>query len=889
MDKMGNRGAATRVAGALIAVLGATAGSAGGAEAGHSTPGGTDYPNGGMVLVGTAFAEHPEQILRCSVIDAEAGYAYFGTYTAPGRVIKVALGSGDNAPTRIGEVTLTPDENKLRCAVIDPENGYAYFGTEDTFKGSAIVKVALGEGDDPPRRIGSARLTYDQGTPLSGVIDQARGYAYFSGGRASLDPGTVMKIALGSGDVPPRLVGTIEFEESELTPLAGVIDPDAGYAYFHTGNKVVKVALGSGDDVPIRVGAAILDVSDGVAGSGMIDPEAGYAYYGSATAIARVVKVALGEGDAPPVRLGALILNADGAYADSGFIDVAAGRLYLGIGSIAPNGARIVEVSVGEGDSLPTRVGAGSLAAGEDGAVCAVGDPAAGYGYIGANHGRVAKVSLGAGDILPARVAVTPMNTGEGALVSCAMDTVNGHIYATTSSAVVKFDAGDASAPPVRIGALPLQPADGSARRILMDSQAGHAYVVARPSNGRTKVVKLALDPEESQPSRIGDVLLATTDGQPGCAAIDSGAGFAYIGAALSAGRVTKVDLGEGDAIPARVGALVLDSGETSLSCVVIDPSAGYAWFGTGTSPGRVIKVALGEGDALPVRIGAITLEATENSLVCAVADPTTGYGYFGTSLGKLVRVGLGAGDSPPVRVSSLSMDAMTGAAAIDVAGRRACFGTSGGWFGSGRIAQVNLDTFSEDGGIELPISFAYPRAAALGPGADALYLALDSQPGRLYKVMLRSGRRGEINASRVEMPEWGRIEELRFFSGEPEGNLRLAVYDDGRPRNLLWHSGVVANHADNAEIAVPIAEGQPTELAIEAGTYWLAWQTDTTAEVGSLSRKDYSDGFTFPHGFATAPSSIYEGASVATDEVWTLYMTYTKIDGAPASTWTIW
>ena len=64
-----------------------------------------------------------ESEIVSAVIDTLNGYAYFGTETTPGKVIKVSLGSGSALPTRIGTLTLDTRENDLYTAVIDPSNG----------------------------------------------------------------------------------------------------------------------------------------------------------------------------------------------------------------------------------------------------------------------------------------------------------------------------------------------------------------------------------------------------------------------------------------------------------------------------------------------------------------------------------------------------------------------------------------------------------------------------------------------------------------------------------------------------------------------------------------------------------------------------------------------
>ena len=66
-------------------------------------------------------------------------FAYFGTKTFPGRVIKVMLSDF----TRVGALILDSGENSLVSAVIDQPNGFAYFGT-NTSPGK-IIKVDLSD------------------------------------------------------------------------------------------------------------------------------------------------------------------------------------------------------------------------------------------------------------------------------------------------------------------------------------------------------------------------------------------------------------------------------------------------------------------------------------------------------------------------------------------------------------------------------------------------------------------------------------------------------------------------------------------------------------------------------------------------------------------------
>ena len=49
--------------------------------------------------------------LKAAVIDQPKQFGYFATYTAPSRIIKVALGVGNAAPTRVSVRNLNTGED----------------------------------------------------------------------------------------------------------------------------------------------------------------------------------------------------------------------------------------------------------------------------------------------------------------------------------------------------------------------------------------------------------------------------------------------------------------------------------------------------------------------------------------------------------------------------------------------------------------------------------------------------------------------------------------------------------------------------------------------------------------------------------------------------------
>jgi len=401
-----------------------------------------------------------------------------------------------------------------------------------------------------------------------------------------------------------------------------------------------------------------------------------------------------------------------------------------------------------------------------------------------------------------------------------------------------------------RLDAVTLNSQENYLTSAVIDTGAGYAYfgTGSWPSPGR--VVKVALGAGANSPSCVGAVTLNSVEDRLYSAVIDPSAGYAYFGTWTSPGRVVKVALGVGASPPSRVGALTLNAGENLLTSAVIDPSAGYAYFGTYTSPGRVVKIDLSPFS----RVGAVTLNAGEDYLLnsavidstagyayfgtdtySAVIDPTAGYAYFGTftdPAGQVVKVALGAGASPPSRVSAVTLNA------------------------------------EEDSLLSVVID----------PSAGYAYFGTGSYPGRVVRVGLC--QKGFVKATRFTMPEPGAVTDVRFYSHDSAGTLRLAIYEEGAMKTLLWQSGQITNTVTNGFVLSPISAGTPTTLQLPAGTYWLAWQVDTTKNVASYTAGSSGDGFYALQSYGTFPAEIGSAALTTTSEVWTEYITYVTLTG---------
>src|SRR2546425_857842 len=202
--------------------------------------------------------------LFSAVIDTENGFAYFGTFSEPARVLKVDLSSF----RIVDSLTLRQGDDDLNSAVIDPIHGFAYFGT---FNGR-IVKVNLHSF----KEVRSVALNgADLGAPLtSAVIDPQNGFAYFG------DYRTVTKIRLSS----LQAAGSLTLNPGEAEMHSAVIDTTNGFAYFglaglgHPGITEINLST-------FTESRSVFVFTDPYLRNGLwsavIDTYHGYAYWGS--------------------------------------------------------------------------------------------------------------------------------------------------------------------------------------------------------------------------------------------------------------------------------------------------------------------------------------------------------------------------------------------------------------------------------------------------------------------------------------------------------------------------------------------------------------------------------------------------------------------------------
>jgi hypothetical protein len=622
-----------------------------------------------------------ERSAMCAVIDTANGYAYFGTMTSPGIVVKVRLSDFK----RVGALVLRDGEDQLRSAVIDTVHGFAYFGT--VTNPGKVVKIRLSDFT----RVGALTLERDEGTLAAAVIDTANGYAYFG---TFTSPGIIVKIRLSDF----TRVGALYLRPEEAGLLTAVIDPAKGFAYFGTDTVpgiIVKVRLSDFT----RVDSLTLNNDEDELTCSVIDTANGYAYFGTFTLVPHIVKVRLSD----LTRVGAINLN-DGvtSFLRAGVIDQANGFAYF-----APDDTpgRIIKVRLSNFSFVGYLTL--NLTTGEDLLASGVIDPAKGFAYFSGDSQVVVKIRLS--DFT--RVAATPLSKGENNLECAVIDTANGYAYfgANNPSLIVKVRLSDFK----RVGVLNMRPGEWNLGSAAIDTANGYAYFGTYDTSPG-KVIKVRL----SDFTRVSALTLEPGEENLWAAVLDPGNGFAYFGTGTDPSIVVKIRLSDFT----RVGALV--TGQYQHRSGVIDTSKGFAYFGGGSG---VVKVRLSDF----TRAGALAYNEWFQS---AVIDTSNGFAYFGSTDGKVAKIRLSDFTRAGILTLNFGEDYLY-SAVIDPANGFAYFGTASTQPGS--VVKVRLSDLTRVEALTLNNKENNLYSAVIDTTHAYAYFGTATHPGRIVKIDL--------------------------------------------------------------------------------------------------------------------------------------------------------
>jgi hypothetical protein len=503
-------------------------------------------------------------------------------------------------------------------------------------------------------------------------------------------------------------------------------------------------------------------------------------------------------------------------------------------------------------------------------------DPVNGYGYFGTAHGInpgwLIKVNLKGP--LPVEVGAAAAASGEANFNSGAVDSAAGYAYVvctgSTASHVLKFALGSGDNPPVYVGSILLLPGEYGGGTVIdtRDPDPANHYLYISTSGSPAEVVKVAPGAGNALPSRVSAVTMQPGENFLRRGAADLGNGYAYFATLSVSGTVyptvVKIGLTAGSAPPTRIGAVQLDGATPySIGSAVLDVGNGYGYFGTydvPLVPAKVFKVSLGAGAAAPTLVGSVTLSAgppAERELSTAVIDPASGYAFFGTDhtyAAKIFKIRLGAGNALPTEAGLVQLQSGTQPNPPD-----------------------GVNVFDSP---ETLYGEVFLQSSMIDPVSGYAYWGTDSHRGQVVKTAI--SEKGALKGTRVVLTETAGVTDFRFYSHVASGNMRLALYDNGSPKNLMWDSGSIPNTAAGAWLTAPISAGFPSSLTLTQGTYWLAWQVDSTADVPSYSLGGSGDGFFLEQAYGSFPGTL--GAEQSTSEQWSVYFDYNPV-APPSST----
>ncbi len=834
-----------------------------------------------------------EEQISCGVVNGNA--AYFATATSPAKVIKLVITSGETLPQRVGTLTLEPGEDNIRCALVSKTRKHLYFGTST--KPGLIVKVDEGGLWDQCQRLGFVKLPQGDDYIHCGVLDGPEEYGYFG---TFTSPGRVVKVWLGGRYEWPEKINELSLSVGEDFLNCATADPVSGSAIFGAfgGNgalagRIIKVKMTSAEEAPVRVGVALLDGAqkETQPTGAVADTDRGYAYILTAGQEARLIKIRIGEPNEAPVRLASSQMPDTMAQATSAVIDAANDLIYVGA---YRDSGRVFKLRGSTADTTPPSLASRWYP--DQGGTYPIFDDnrnmlytVTSYIPTSANQSDWTSIfnqyDLNQGAD-PPTLARTVSQSKSRADFGC-LDEEHGVVYYGTSTPSASLS------PIVRVDFS--QPQGSAALASVMTNSKYHSVGPDRLVNNwlfarsNTELAKYIVDPVSGE------------------LALSQAGDFSGIG-----GR------------PSPLAPIVnRDTGRVLILTNTADFSGGTPRIVAAEATGNNAQFQFGMPKILAQNKNAIGLgpvfDATRSRVLFPVRDAR---GIDPDTLGSV-----GWSGNPAESIGDLSEYRVAWAAspASDPKGSRLP-----GVFEAKKIRGVALSkdasevfvTHTNSAGDcylsridamapfnpTLPITNSVLLAPnetlqALDSANDVKYISDAPAHGYLYASdgsrmwRLAKTHKGMVKGTEFVLSEIAEVTDVRMYSHKASGNIRLAIYQlrDGH-QQLVWQSGSIANSKENDWIICPASAGTPTSLKLTAGTYSIAWQSDSTENVGSYISEP-TRSYTFPAAFGDFPSSIRmepgesgtyflpsEMASVSSGG-WSAYFTYKTVPSITSTT----
>ncbi|MCK4520789.1 right-handed parallel beta-helix repeat-containing protein [Candidatus Parcubacteria bacterium] len=401
----------------------------------------------------------------------------------------------------------------------------------------------------------------------------------------------------------------------------------------------------------------------------------------------------IANADASPTRVGAVTLAAG---ENTGYSIAVSGRYAYVSTYTSP--ARVVVVDISNPVS-PTRIGAVTLAAGENTGYSIAVSGRYAYVSIFTNPARVVVVDI-SNPVSPTRVGAVTLAAGENYGYSIAVS--GRYAYVSTGTSPARVVVVDISNPvsPTRVGAVTLAAGEDEGLSIAVSRR--YAYVSTETSPARVVVVDIS---NPASPTRVGAVTLAA--GEDWGYSIAVSGRYAYVSTYTSPAMVVVVDISN-PASPTRIGAVTLAAGENISYSIAV--SGRYAYVLTWTSPARVVVVDI-SNPVSPIRIGAVILDTGENYGYSIAVSGRYAYILTCTSPARVVVVDIKGIEATSIMAHSLEAGSLQVRNDIIAQGQLQISGGvnigSGGLFSAGNISGKGDAYFGGNLGIGTTVPLA--------------------------------------------------------------------------------------------------------------------------------------------------------------------------------------
>lgn len=128
------------------------------------------------------------------------------------------------------------------------------------------------------------------------------------------------------------------------------------------------------------------------------------------------------------------------------------------------------------------------------------------------------------------------------------------------------------------------------------------------------------------------------------------------------------------------------------------------------------------------------------------------------------------------------------------------------------------------------------------------------------------SNSSGFICGNKTNLTDWVHLNHLAMYSHQAVVSVRLGLYNASM--QLVWQSDVVNDQS--GWIIVPIEEGNPDQLSLGPGDYWLTFQTNCHERAASAHPPCPGSGIRQPASFSSFPSNLWYPE--ITGDQWAIY-----------------